>query len=476
MTGDPMERAVAPNLLDAVVDPELVFSLVLANLMSPRLWKLAAGLGDWPAPAESLPSEIADIQKLIDHHYEHVTPARIFETNGALDLEFEAGRLGVRTVEYAWEKILSAMEGRVKRGSYDAEKAGLDFLRQHQLPAYVYATIDEAYACRRLMHGRKHKPLGLTCCVDEAALFAALTFARRIASAESLTFLASPAHHTAFLRTSGDAWWFYGKHDLFSAAEWKKMVSESFEGKGQSAFDFRLPNLDRVMSAAGSIFFGKGETSMSDSDLAEQVGRVDAFFGIRLAQLDRALHRGLRPVGNARLDEVFTQIDGAIEGADVHRRLRGLAFDGQPAALRALYAFRTLDVPDPNVYLRAARTAVLRTRFILQADSFEAAVGQVAAVKGCESIFEDNERIAMPDETVRFGTGSDRDKALLLHVMLERHHEETDSARGPVETLITNADSYVVNPPLCFSIRRMTPVASTEGRPLYRFGSVTHTQ
>ena len=472
MTVKAIEWAVAPNLLDAVVDPELVFSLLLANLMSPRLWEFASRMQNRPATA-TLTGDLAQVQQFIDHHYEHVTPEHVFETNGVLDLEFEARRLGASAVEYAHAKILSSMESRVRRGSYAANVAGLSRLRRHQLPAYFYSTIDEAYAHRRLLRGRKHKPYGITCCIDEAALFAALSIARRITSAERLMFLASPAHHTALVRTTDHGWWFYGKHDLFSSADWKTLVTRSHKGDPQVAFDFRLPNLDRIMTTAGSIFFENGENSMSEANLAARVKLIDAFFGTRLAQLDQALRRGFRPLENTHLDEIFAGINGASDGPAVQQRLSRLAFqEDQPAALRALYAFRTLDVPDPNVYLRAARTAALRNHSLPQPASIDAAVDQVAAIKGCESIFGDVTRIAMPDETIRFGTGSDRDKALLLHVILEHIHDEKRLPSMPIETIITDADSYVIVPPLRFSFRNMTFVASAEGKPLYRFGGL----
>ncbi len=44
----------------------------------------------------------------------------------------------------------------------------------------------------------------------------------------------------------------------------------------------------------------------------------------------------------------------------------------------------------------------------------------VADVKGRDSIFQSRNRIAMPDETLFFGTGNDRDRALLLYTLL--HH------------------------------------------------------
>ncbi|HEY1300115.1 MAG TPA: hypothetical protein VGF07_06435 [Stellaceae bacterium] len=49
----------------------------------------------------------SEIQQLIDHHFEHVSPARIAEMNGVFNLDAEVARLGSTAVEGAMAKILS---------------------------------------------------------------------------------------------------------------------------------------------------------------------------------------------------------------------------------------------------------------------------------------------------------------------------------------------------------------------------------
>src|SRR5215475_1979149 len=108
-----LDRAVAPNLFDVAADPELVFPLVLANLMSPRLWRLREHLAPLPDPVRGLgEGSIRHFQEYIDHHFEHVASDRIAETNGVLDLDAEAERLGAAVVDYAVSSLQSAFPAR----------------------------------------------------------------------------------------------------------------------------------------------------------------------------------------------------------------------------------------------------------------------------------------------------------------------------------------------------------------------------
>lgn len=52
--------------------------------------------------------------------------------------------------------------------------------------------------------------------------------------------------------------------------------------------------------------------------------------------------------------------------------------------------------------------------------SCDDALKLVDNLRGTESIFGSRDRIAMPDETLYFGTGTDRDKAVLLFTLLRR--------------------------------------------------------
>jgi hypothetical protein len=465
-----LDRAVAPNLFDAVLDPELIFSLVLANLMSPRLWDLRERLLQSPDPAQhTSEGTIQRIQHVIDRRFEHIPPPRVVDMNGVLDLDTEAERLGSGAVEYALSQIVSSFDWRIQRGTVPKEALCLDLIKQRKFPAYVYATIDEAHAYRRFLQGRKHKPIGLTCCLDEAAIFTALNLILPPGMVDDIALIGSPAHYSVLTWSPEGAWWFYSKHELFSPSTWSQFVADPYAGDAQLAFDDRLPRFDRIISVSGAYAFATGETSMPESRRAELASKIEAFFGFRPAQLDRALQHPAHAVAATDLAATVATVATASGAEEVRSRLRHAAFDDEhPAALRAFYTFRALDLPDLTVYLRAARRSNQIGEQFGPIQTIDDAVRCVAAIDGTNSIFEDADRIAMPDETARFATGTDRDKALLLHVLIERTLAADDPARTELETLFTNAGSYVRSPRFCISTTRMAEVPEVEGSPLHR--------
>jgi len=105
----------------------------------------------------------------------------------------------------------------------------------------------------------------------------------------------------------------------------------------------------------------------------------------------------------------------------------------------ALYAFRQLDVPHPQVYVHAAMRDYNVKQLAQGITELPDALSIVSGITGRDSIFGSRDRIAMPDETLYFKTGSDRDRALLLYTLL-RHSPISDA-----ESVIglSNENSFV---------------------------------
>ena len=208
---------------------------------------------------------------------------------------------------------------------------------------------------------------------------------------------------------------------------------------------------------------------MPEPHLAAIIQRVDAFFGFRPAQLDRALQRPTHRVIGQNVSQIVTDAASAAGAEEARMRVRHATLDQENiAALRALYTYRTLDVPDLSAYLQAARHNSQLGDRLPHVETIEDAMRFISAITGDQSIFDDPNRIAMPDETIRFATGSSRDKALLLHVLFERVLKADDQARTTLETLFSESDSFVRNSRFCMSVSRMAYVSQPEGEIRYR--------
>jgi len=85
----------------------------------------------------------------------------------------------------------------------------------------------------------------------------------------------------------------------------------------------------------------------------------------------------------------------------------------------AQYAFRRVDVPFPQAYVYAALRDYHAKQISKQIGSLEDAFNIVGSITGYDSIFASRGRIALPDETLLFKTGNDRDRALLLFTLLQ---------------------------------------------------------
>lgn len=85
----------------------------------------------------------------------------------------------------------------------------------------------------------------------------------------------------------------------------------------------------------------------------------------------------------------------------------------------AQYAFRRIDVPLPQAYVHAALRDYHVKQISKRIRSLEDAFTIVNSIAGKDSISASRGRIALPDETLIFKTGNDRDRSLLLFTLLQ---------------------------------------------------------
>lgn len=438
---------VAPNIFDAHANANLLLYLVFSNLLSPATWEFSerikqrmscsAGGGGSPCRLAA-----AEIQQFINRNFQHLHAADVARLHGELQISAERQRLGEDKVDQAMRQIIQTMEARIASGAVPAEALQPTIDRSHEgfFPAYVYGNIDLVRANRKLK-GKSHASVkGLTSCVDEAALFASLAMTMPAGTFANVVALAGPSHTTAFgWSGDGEPWWFYGKNRLYFPEDWQDQVAQRQPLDVQAVFDELLADVSRVVSAAGTFNLETGEANLPDAHIDEIVAKMDQFFGIRLRQIEAAR---LRPRKRCPEDPLAPYLRELLGTSSIEHVLQTLGASDDAACQLVLYAFRSLLARDLGPYLDSALAQPNCRALARTLKTMDEAIGGVAGIAETESIFGDRDRIAMPDETLRFRAGTDRDKALLLHALIA-HMDARDENHRLLATLLGERMSFV---------------------------------
>lgn len=106
----------------------------------------------------------------------------------------------------------------------------------------------------------------------------------------------------------------------------------------------------------------------------------------------------------------------------------------------AQYAFRSINVPFPQAYIHAALCDYHTKQVSRKIRNLEDALTFVKGITGRDSVFGSRDRIALPDETLLFKTGNDRDRALLLFTLLQ--HSSISDPKMTIGFLEDNSYVY----------------------------------
>lgn len=441
--------AVAPNIIDVFYDTDLIGTLCLANLLSPGLWAFSQKILDQadatpPEPASELPISIRLIQKFLNKSFTHLHPAEVAAIYGLVDLQSERSRFD----DSQFDKVVSGLEAffvefQKKGGVLEvAGKQAVSWIQGGQFPSYAYTNFDLIKAHRNLTGHATKRPNGLTSCLDEVALLIALAVAiPKTGDVRAIMVMSSVSHYGAFgYSEDGRSWWFNGKNQLYSKSDWDCLVAEQHAGDHQACFDQLFSNFSCITTVSGAFDFASGESSIPEEYLEEYLQKMASFFGIALRQVAEGLKnkRARRPESDHA--NFFRQLLGLASRDQLLDRLQKTT---APWARKAFYAYRSLEVENHTPYLLNARRNPQAREAARAAARIDDIVSIVQSLHGSTSIFNDRDRIAMPDETLRLKTGTDRDKALLLHVLLE-HYMQANQLEHVVQSVYTNNESFVM--------------------------------
>jgi len=470
---DRLNGVIAPNIFDCHANTNLLLPLVLGNLLSKKLWdissriqnKLLAYHSGVSPPLEPL-LYVRSIQDFIDRKFKHLHPNEVGLIYGELCLEDERQRLGQEIIDSALAQIEAVFIKRVSDGSipFAAFEALNSRIKLGYFPAFTYGNIDLIMANRALAGKKSSAPMGITSCLDECAIFASLAMTMPGGTIENVIALTSVSHYTVFGWTaSGESWWFYGKNLLFSKDDWSTCVNSLFDGDAQRGFDSYFKEMTHVVSVAGTLDLTTGVSSITLAHIQEIIEKMHQFFGVQLKQVSPAVSGSLQILEESAFASPLRDLIGL---KSLEQARTALMRTNDPSLSHVLYSYRSLDVKYIAPYLLVARQQPLCKVLARTLGSRSDAIELIRNLNGSDSIFDDRSRIQMPDETLRLRTGTDRDKALLLHVLLE-HIDAHVGHTDPIVTLCTRDDSYVCGQDFCISLTTLCEASPPEVDILY---------
>jgi hypothetical protein len=475
MSVNPAYNVVAPNIFDALVHPEVVLPIIVSHLLSERFWerrdRVVQRLDEYEITDPSVPRALYAIWHAIDRSFEHVYPKHVGEIYGSINIEAEGKRLGDEAVQQACASIVRA---ELYRKSIIADHPLWlhDAITSGTFPNYTYTTFDVIRAHRVFSAHRRSSRLGLVSCTDEMALFCAAALTFPLGSFKHVVLLAGPSHYTVFLVDHEDrGYWYPSKRHLFSQQSWKAHVQGHYEGSYRNAIEGVILESSRIISVQGTFNFHKGTSSIPAEMLLSVTNAMREFFGVLPVDLAHALEKDIFYEPTLPHVDVLQTLVGSTscqEALDVVRNA-ALQHDAQWAH-DVLLAYRSVEVLDRSSYLDAARRGVIYKDLASGFACVDDICEYIKSIPGRESIFGTRDRVALPDETIRLQTGSDRDLALLLHVLLEEYYRR-QCADIPVTSYYTNSESVVAADDLVFSTTTMSPIPAPPSAFTCRLGA-----
>ncbi len=444
-----LSRAANPALFEAAIDPQLLTVLMLANLMSPTLWqlknKVLARARARYANEEELQQTHITLEMLayVNHHFTHDYPMSTAKKVGVTDLSAIRQRLGAQGVDYALDVITRHFKRRDEQGLLTPDLDIFPVLEQDKFPIFNYSTIDGLRAMRRLLGQKKHKPMGVTICADEATLVATLANLLHGVSFRDIFLLGTPAHYTTFLHKDGARFWCNGKPEYFDQAAWQSLCADPTVTNPDAEFSRRLPFLDRIVSPLGSLFLVSRECSIPKGAFQDFRDESRAFFGCVLKPLENAVEAGISYLPSDAAFDGLQSLDHLTSAAEAHAVLSDLAERGRLSVFdQAFYCARELQVAFPGAYLAAALHGPKLCDAAASVRSVEDAIGVVAKITGTDAVLGDRNRLALPDEVILFKTGDDVDRGLLLFSLLLSSTAISARDKSEAEFVVTDKSSY----------------------------------
>ena len=412
--------AVTLSDMEIFIFPELMYSLVLANILSPRIW--AWRDLEWFDGIRAMRPK-KRLQRLRQHIMDHYTFNLDLETWGLTTQERELKRFApfLSPAEIARSNALFGYQGDVYYYDIDIRRHfGLDKYSGDTIPYWKTETVEAMDAFRR----KPGHAVGAGECVSLAGLYAAAAFVVCGLSLDDIYLMATPLHSQNFIDV--DTGILTNNRRLVTRAMWANGTVISRQAR--RALEHERVTI--VSHASGYIHLLYPEATIDPAVYGHFAQRLKEFLVPPEGAADQRLVTPRLPdadrVRFARTDAPL-DLTPEMDYAEIAQRLEALRATNRAAAL-APYAAHELGVTECGPFVRAAldRNPV----------SKHASLEQIAAL-GSGSIYDGPSRLAQPDEVWNFGTGDGLEKCLLAANALGGEEIRVD---GGLATLLANGE------------------------------------
>jgi len=400
------EKSSACTLSDMeiFVFPELMYSLVLANMLSPRLWKWRE-LEWFEGIREMRPKK--RLQRLRQHIMDNYTFNLDLDTWGLTRQQTELARFAafLSPDDVAKSNALFGYQGDVYYYDLDIRRHfGLDKYTSDTIPYWKTETIEAMDAFR---HKDGHS-VGAGECVSLAGLYAAAAFVVCGLPLESIYLMATPLHSQNFLDV--DTGILTNNRRLVTKAMWANGTVIS--GQARRALEHERVTI--VSHATGYIHLLYPEATISPEAYAGFSSKLRDFLVPPKDAADQRLVEPRLPDASRVkfiCDDEPLGLTPEMDFKEVADRLEALRSANRAAGL-APYAAHELGKVESCPFVKAALERSPVSRTALGGLSEAEAIAKIDALAD-ESIYDGSSRLAQPDEVWNFGRGDGLEKCLL---------------------------------------------------------------
>ena len=396
--------AVTLSDMEIFVFPELMYSLVLANILSPRLWAWR-DLEWFDGIREMRPKK--RLQRLRQHIMDNYTFNLDLDTWGLTTQQRELARFApfLSPDEIAKSNALFGYHGDAYYYDIDIRRHfGLDKYGPDTIPYWKTETIEAMDAFR-------HKPghsVGAGECVSLAGLYAAAAFVVCGLPLESIYLMATPLHSQNFI--DADTGILTNNRRLVTKAMWANGTVISQQAR--RALEHERVTI--VSHETGYIHLLYKEATIDPAAYADFSQKLTSFLVPPADAIDQRIVVPRLPDASRvvfdRSDEPLG-IAPDMEKYEIEQRLYALRESNRSAAL-APYAAHELGETEEGPFVKAAMERNPVSRAALEGASRDEVLARIVALPD-ESIYDGSSRLAQPDEAWNFGRGDGLEKCLL---------------------------------------------------------------